>query len=91
MKVNICGRRYTIKKAAIPDHYGLCDPATATITINNTLQDESTIPEDVIMLHEIIHAILYETGMTNLLPERHEEGLVHCLAIQLHNVGYRKS
>jgi hypothetical protein len=69
----------------------LCDPATAVITINNTLQNDSTIPEAVILLHEIMHAIFYETGMTAMLNERQEEGIVHCLAIQLHNAGYRRS
>ncbi len=91
MKLKICGRNYTIKRADIGDNFGLCEPATGVISIDKTLEKHSNIPADLIELHEILHAILFETGLTSLLPENVEEAVVSGLATQLWSVGYRRT
>lgn len=92
MKLKICGRNYTIKRADIGDNLGLCEPATGVISIHVDLKKRSSIPADLIEFHEIIHAVLYETGLSFLLPENVEEAVVSGLSTQLHNLGYtRKS
>lgn len=90
MKLTICGRKYTIKRADIGENFGLCECATGVISIDKDLEKHSNIPAELIELHEIIHAILFETGLTSLFPENVEEAVVSGLAIQLHVIGYRR-
>jgi hypothetical protein len=88
VKLNICGRKYTVKRGDIPGNFGLCDCNKATITIAEDLEVHTDIPPETILLHEIIHAVLYETGLTNALKDRIEESIVHALALQLSRIGY---
>lgn len=88
MKLNICGRKYTVRRGDIPGNFGLCDCNKATITIAEDLEVHTEIPPETILLHEIIHAVLYETGITNALKDRIEETIVHALALQLSRIGY---
>lgn len=90
MKVKICGRSFTIKRADIGDDMGLCEPAVGVITISKHLEAHSNISAELIELHEILHAILYETGLTSLLSEDIEEAVVSGLSTQLHAIGYRR-
>ena len=90
MKLTICGRKYTIKHGPIGENFGLCEPATATITLSPDLEKYPSIAPEMIELHEIIHAIMFETGLTSLVPARVEEAITSGLAIQLHNLGYRR-
>ena len=90
MKLKICGRNYIIRRADIGDNYGLCEPAVGVISIDKDLEKHSTIPYDLVELHEILHAVLFETGLTSLLPENVEEAVVSGIAAQLHAIGYRR-
>lgn len=91
MKLKICGRNYTIKRANIGDNMGLCEPAVGVISIDKELEKNTNIPADLVELHEILHAILFETGLTSLFPETTEEAVVSGLATQLWAVGYRRT
>ena len=88
MKLNICGRKYTVRRGDIPGNFGLCDCNKATITIACDLEQHTEIPPETILLHEVMHAVLYETGITNILKEREEEAIVHALGLQLSRIGY---
>ena len=90
MRLKICGRSYTVRRGVIPRNYGLCDPSRATITIANDLEEHTDMPPELIELHEIIHAILHETGLTCVLTDKTEEAITHGLAIQLHGLGYKR-
>lgn len=87
MIMNICGKDYTLRREDTIGNYGLCEPSKALITVSETLAP--AIPFEMIVLHEVLHAILHETGLTCLVKERSEEAIVHGLATQLHNLGYR--
>ena len=91
MKLNICGRKYLLRRGDIGENLGLCDPAVGVITIAEDLEDRSNIPADSIELHEVVHAILFETGLTSLFPENIEEAVVSGVAAQLYAVGYRRT
>lgn len=88
MKINICGRPYKVRRGDIPGNFGLCDCNKATITIAEDLEVHTEIPPETILLHEIMHAVLYETGVTNMVKSRAEETIVHALALQLSRIGY---
>jgi hypothetical protein len=89
VKLNICGRKYTVRRGDIPGNFGLCDCNKATITIAEDLEVHTEIPPETILLHEVLHSVLYETGITNALKDRIEETIVHALALQLTRIGYR--
>lgn len=88
MKLNICGRSYDVRRGDTLDNLGLCDSNKATITISEHLELHTDIPPETILLHEVIHAVLYETGLTNTVKDRIEESIVHGLALGLSRVGY---
>ena len=88
MKLNICGRKYTIRRGDIPGSLGLCESDKAVITIARDLEAHTTISSETILLHEVIHAVLYETGLTNIMKGKVEETIVHGLALGLSRVGY---
>ena len=89
MSINICGKDYTLVQGDIPGMYGLCEPSKALITVSEILAP--AIEYEHILLHEIMHAILHETGLTCLMKDRVEEAIVHGLSSNLHNLGYRLS
>lgn len=90
--VNIAGKQYTIQRGNLDaaQAWGLCDPANSQIHISESLEATTKLPIEVIELHEILHAVLFETGLTSLLEEQIEEALVQGVALQLHNAGYRR-
>jgi nicotinamidase-related amidase len=89
--INIAGRDYTVHRTSIGDNWGLCESATASIHISEDLEETTDLPAEVIELHEVIHACLFETGLCSLLEDRVEEAIVTGLALQLHRAGYRRS
>jgi hypothetical protein len=90
MRLKICGRSYTVRRGSIPGNFGLCDPCNAVITIADDLEEHTNMSPALIELHEIIHAVLHETGLTCVLTDKTEEAITHGLAIQLHGLGYRR-
>jgi hypothetical protein len=79
-----------VRRGKIPGNYGLCEPSRAMITIAHDLEAITDMPSELIELHEIIHAVLHETGLTCVLTDKTEEAVTHGLAIQLHGLGYRR-
>jgi hypothetical protein len=90
MRLKICGRSYTVRRGSIPGNFGLCDPCNAVITIADDLEEHTNMSPALIELHEVIHAVLHETGLTCVLTDKTEEAITHGLAIQLHGLGYRR-
>ncbi len=88
MKLNICGRKYDVRRGDIPGNLGLCESDKAVITIASDLEVHSNIPPETILLHEVIHAVLYETGLGHVMKGTVEEAVVHGLALGLSRVGY---
>jgi len=70
MTVDVLGRSYKVKVAKLPKHtYGDCDHDKAVIRLNKRHGDLS-----VTLVHEVIHAALYESGLTHII-QQHGEGL----------------
>lgn len=88
-KLSICGRIYTISVGHLPDALGICESGHARITISDNLEEHTDQPAELIVLHEVIHAIMFETGLTHMVNEKTEEAITHALALQLHTIGYR--
>ena len=88
MKLNICGRKYTVRRGDIPGNLGLCESDKAVITIASDLEVHSNIPPETILLHEVLHSVLYETGLGHVMKGTVEEAVVHGLALGLSRVGY---
>ena len=91
--VNIAGKQYTIQRSNLDSvqAWGLCDAANTSIHISETLEETTKLPSEVIELHEILHAILFETGLSSLLEDQIEEAVVQGVALQLYNTGYRRT
>lgn len=92
-EVTVAGRTYTIQRSSqdhIGSNWGICDSANQTIHILDTLEETTSLPSEVIELHEILHATLFETGLCALMPDKIEEAVVHGLALQLYRSGYRR-
>jgi hypothetical protein len=88
MRLKICGRSYTVRRGSIPGSLGLCESDKAVITIADDLEVHSNIPAETILLHEVCHAVLYETGLGHVMKGTVEEAVVHGLALGLSRVGY---
>lgn len=90
---NICGTRYAIHivrelTETSPEGHalqGTCDYSRKRITVE--FSDKPGTQRTV--LHEIIHAILHETGLAALLPGFAEEALVLTLDNFLYLAGFR--
>jgi hypothetical protein len=69
MTVDILGREYKVKVTKMPKHtFGDCDVDKAVIRLNSRHGDLA-----VTLVHEVIHAALFESGIKHLLD--HHEGL----------------
>jgi hypothetical protein len=74
MKVNILGKSYLVKFIkeipGHPDCAGICCPETNTIYILSTLKAEK---KKEVLYHEIIHAVIEESGVAqSILPQIEE-------------------
>jgi Zn-dependent peptidase ImmA (M78 family) len=70
------------------DEQGLCNPELREIYINKEYSIEE---QRSTLFHEILHACLYEGGVTNVLTTMQEEAVVCCLENGLYpQVGLRK-
>lgn len=93
MNVNILGTEYTInERTAVEDDYlincdGYCDKTTKQIVIkaeNGDLGDFDIYKKKVYR-HEIIHAFLYESGLSENFEHKtwgHEETMIDWIAYQ---------
>lgn len=81
--VDILGQSYDIIRQPLEDH-GRCDTERKCILIS-----ESTGQEDQTLLHEVLHAILAESGISWIVGES-EEGIVRAIEGGLWRAGYRR-
>lgn len=95
-KVNILGTDYEItimseaQDAKLKDNYGYCDPSTKQIIISNMsdLLDSNDSWADLdefrkkIIRHEMIHAMFYESGLSDQCEFAMNEELIDWIAIQ---------
>lgn len=89
-QVMVAGKVYTIRRESLEGAYGYCESGRQTILIADNLEEVSNLSPEIVELHEILHAILFETGLSALVEDRVEEAIVTGLAIQLANTGYRR-
>lgn len=85
--VNIMGRVYRVEYShdLKPKLFGDCDTGRGIIRINATMPKPT---QHETLTHEVIHAILYESGMSQLLTlDGLEEGLVRALERGLFTAG----
>lgn len=77
MTVNVLGRTYTVKFVPMPDdEFGDCCTDKKVIRINPDHGDQATT-----LVHEVLHAILAESGLKHLLDSHEglEEALVRAI------------
>lgn len=94
--VNVLGTKYEIivmsekENPKLKDTYGYCDPSTKQIIINNMADliersdsfSDLDIYRDKVIRHEIIHAMLYESGLSDQCEFAMNEELIDWIAIQ---------
>lgn len=94
MKVDVLGTTYEIKvigsdkDAYLNDMDGYCDETVKTIVVDD-MQDvggnskkELKVYQNNVMRHELIHAFLFESGLSNSSTWAQNEELVDWIAIQ---------
>lgn len=97
MNINILGTEYTVsyKKAeddkALLKCNGYTDWTTKSIVVCNTAIDELSLKnmpsfEEKVLRHEIIHAFLYESGLTSESDWAHNEEMVDWFAMQYNKI-----
>lgn len=97
MKVNILGTEYTVSyKKAEDDNVllkcnGYTDWTTKSIVVCNTSIDELSLKnmpsfEEKVLRHEIIHAFMYESGLTSESDWAHNEEMVDWFAMQCNKI-----
>lgn len=95
-KVNILGEEYTLNEEVLPkdrfamnDNYGFCDHSIKEINIGKF---ENTEPDDLVstevfvkkvIRHEIIHAFLEESGLSECSEWARNEEMVDFFAKQI--------
>jgi hypothetical protein len=84
--VNILGKEYRVKFCKMAkDHYGETDTDKKVIRINKDKADQGAT-----LTHEVIHAALYESGLTHILHEASEgleEAIVRAIEHGLSTAG----
>lgn len=83
--VRIMGRDYKVRRKRMKC-FGLCDFDAGIIWIKGGLADE---PSSQTLLHEIVHAILHESGHHHSQTTGENEALVRALEHGLWRAGYR--
>jgi len=82
--INILGTTYRITKQALLQEHGACIPEARQIILDQDLEEPGSV-----LLHEVLHAILWESGHSFRLDDRDEEALVRVLESGLWKAGYR--
>lgn len=75
--ITVLGRTYAIQYVDLDDTYGEHDQVDKVIRIHHSLSEED---RRATVVHEVIHAILFESGLGQLLDGDLEEAL--CRAIE---------
>lgn len=96
MKINILGIDYKIiygtedQYPQLADKYGYCDISTKEIVVSDMKADAAsedamkniTVFRNKVVRHEIVHAMLYESGLHECSSFGMDEELVDWIAIQ---------
>lgn len=84
MKLNILGQTYKVKICKLePEHDGLVEYEKKQIRISKSTKDKNGV-----LLHEAMHAIIWEAGLHHvLLGDNKEEALVVALENGLMRAG----
>lgn len=85
-EVNILGRTYKIRQKQMKD-YGLCDYDNKCILLKTGM---STTQREETILHEVLHAILYESGIGFKFDTSTEEAVVRALEHGLYQAGFKR-
>lgn len=105
--VDILGTKYGIKvlsesdDAKLKETYGYCDPSVKQIVISNMSELASQVDtwadldeyRNKVLRHEIIHAMLYESGLSDQCEYAMNEELIDWIAIQFGKIeeAYRQA
>lgn len=80
----VCGRPYNIVKAHIQDGtLGETDSSSRTISLEPGLDAQRAYE---ILVHELIHATLYETGVANVLDDKQNEAVADAVALAFSDI-----
>ena len=85
--INILGRPYQIRYVDLKEEFGVCHYDEGHIDISKALSSED---RKMTIVHEVIHAIIHESGHHHLLvdiSENFEEALVRALDHGLNRSG----
>lgn len=82
--ISILGQPYQIRRSDLTEDHGFLDTDARVIHISR-----ETSEPDRTLLHEVLHAILVESGQRWSIGEDHEEGVVRALESGLWQAGYR--
>lgn len=83
--INVLGRDYKIRRKRMRD-YGLCDFGPGIIWLRSGLKDEDAHQT---LLHEVIHAVLHESGAQFQFSDEVTESLVRAIEHGLWRAGFR--
>lgn len=97
LNINILGTEYTVSYKKAEDDKtllkcnGYTDWTTKSIVVCNTAIDELSLKnmpsfEEKVLRHEIIHAFLYESGLTSESDWAHNEEMVDWFAMQYNKI-----
>lgn len=93
--INILGTEYEIlyketEKMKKIDADGLCDPSSKKIYIADISEsgifEDPTVHQGIIVRHEVIHAMLHESGLSFNSEWATEEEMVDFFALQFHKL-----
>lgn len=88
-KVKVGGITYNVSIKDIVEinqdrnYFGRCDFMNSEIQVLNTPNKER---QEQVFVHELAHAIMYESGITNEMDSEQEEELTNRIGLVLHQV-----
>jgi len=82
--IQILGREYKIRRRRMKDYAGV-DPDARIIWIRSGVNDETARE---CLLHEVLHAILHQSGNNYQLDAKQEEAIVRSIEHGLTQAGY---
>lgn len=99
-KINILGVPYEIivmsekEDSKLEDTYGYCDPSVKQIIISNMselMKKKDSVADldeyrNKVIRHEIIHAMFYESGLSDQCEYAMNEELIDWISLQFHKL-----
>lgn len=75
-RINVMGVEFEVRQVGKLEDYGQCDGAERLIKLRRNMSDEHKAS---VLLHEVIHAVLYASGHSARMSDEEEESLVLAL------------